>query len=102
VTAFLRGRQHSRGVGAHRHLVRGELTSVDLEVEEEKGTSTMLIKVKVALEVDRSGSTTRGPRRWVDDVDRRLRGCSGYRLRQEAAGRSVRGRDVLHPKRKAR
>jgi hypothetical protein len=56
-----------------------------------KGTSAVLIEVKAALEVDRSGSATRGPRRRVDDVDRRLWGRSSYRLKQEAAGRSVGG-----------
>jgi hypothetical protein len=34
-----------------------------------KGTSAVLVEVKVASKVNRSGSVTRGPRRWVDDVD---------------------------------
>jgi hypothetical protein len=86
---------------ARQRLAGGELVGVDLEVGEGKGTSAVLIGVKAAPEVDWSGSVTRGPQRWVDDVDRWLRGCSGYRLGQEAAGTSVGGHDVLHPERKA-
>jgi hypothetical protein len=47
--AFLRGQRHSRGGGA---------PDIDLEVGEEKGTNAVLVKVKAALEVDRSGSAT--------------------------------------------
>jgi hypothetical protein len=60
-----------------RHFFKGGgiveaegLTGIDLEVGEEKGTSAVLVEVKAAPEVDRSGSVTRGPRRWVDDVNR--------------------------------
>jgi hypothetical protein len=70
--AFLRGRRHSRGGGARQRPTGGELAGVDLEVGEVKGTSAVLIEVKAALEVDRSGTATRGPRWRVDDVDRRL------------------------------
>jgi hypothetical protein len=101
VAAFLRGRRCSRGGGARRCLAGGELTGVDLEAGEEKGTSRVLIEVKVAPEVDRSGSATRRPRRRVDDVDRWLWRRFGNCLGQEAAGRSVGGRGVLHPDRKA-
>jgi hypothetical protein len=82
--------------GACRRPVEGELAGVDLEVREEKGTSEVLVEVRAALEVIGSGSTTRGPRWRVDDIDRLLWGCSGYRLGQEAAGRSVGGCGVLH------
>jgi hypothetical protein len=37
----------------------------------------VLFGVTAAPEVDQSGSSMRGPRRWVDDGDRRLRGCFG-------------------------
>jgi hypothetical protein len=40
-----------------------------LEVREEKGTSAVLIEVKAAPEVDRSGSAMQGPQWRVDDVD---------------------------------
>jgi hypothetical protein len=43
---------------------------VDLEVGVEKGTRAVLIKVKAAPEVDRRGSTTRGPQQRVDDANR--------------------------------
>jgi hypothetical protein len=88
---------------ARRHFSKGSgavdaegLTDVDLEVGEEKGTSAVLVEVKAAPEVDQSGSMA------VDNVDRWLRGCSGYQLGQEAAWRSEGGHDVLHPERKAR
>jgi hypothetical protein len=46
------------------------LAGVDLEIGEEKGTSAVLIEVKAAPEVDRSGSATRGPRRrWTMSID---------------------------------
>jgi hypothetical protein len=46
------------------------LAGVDLEIGEEKGTSAVLVEVKAAPEVDRSGSATRGPRwRWTMSID---------------------------------
>jgi hypothetical protein len=76
--AFLRGWRHSQGGGARQHLAGGELSGIDLEVGEEKGTSAVLVEVKAAPEVDQSGSAMRGPQRRVDDVDRRLQGHSSY------------------------
>jgi hypothetical protein len=97
---FLRGRWRSQGKGALQRPAKGELAGIDLEVKEEKGTSTVLVEVKAAPEVDRSDSVMQGPRWQVDDVDRWLRGRYGYRLGQEAVGRTVGGRGVLHPERK--
>jgi hypothetical protein len=51
-------RQRSQGGGAHRRPTGGELAGIDLEVGEEKGTSAVLVEVKAAPEVDRSGSAT--------------------------------------------
>jgi hypothetical protein len=64
-------RRSSRGGGARRRPTRGELAGIDL------GTSVVLVEVKAAPEVDRTGSATCGPQRLVDGVDRRLWGCSG-------------------------
>jgi hypothetical protein len=82
---------HNRGGGVHRCPAGAELAGVHLEVGEEKGTRAVLVEVKAAPEVNRSGSMTRGPQRRMDDANRQLRGRYGYRLGQEAAGRSVGG-----------
>jgi hypothetical protein len=59
----------------------------------------VLFGVTAAPEVDRSGSSTRGPRRRVDDG---FGDAPVTRLGQEATGRSVVGHDELHAERKGR